>query len=225
MNPLRNIREFDPVFLALAVTVCVGILAIVWWSRRRVARGEWGPGLTKDIGSGYTPKDLRRTAAATPRRDDDRWLLGLAAPLVEQARMLHDRWSLVPASADAEWMRQLRLTAEAWRITRRPDWVRTLADVEASLREGTLAADDPRRVVRTASFAMLLRLGVALRYTDARAARRRLAAVAAPLRAVYGDWLSYGDAYLEGRPGGRAAASIDQRAELRLLYADGGPWS
>jgi hypothetical protein len=68
---------------------------------------------------------------------------------------------------------------------------------------------------------MLLRLGVAARYTTAPRARARLRTAAAPLRAQWRDWGAYGDAFLGSFFAGAPPAL---RASVQMLYAEGGPW-
>lgn len=71
---------------------------------------------------------------------------------------------------------------------------------------------------------MLLRLGVAARHTSAPRARKRLAAAAAPLRADYRDWQGYADAFVASAEHFEPGRTIELRADLRTLYASGGPW-
>ncbi|MEZ5085940.1 MAG: hypothetical protein R2722_06725 [Tessaracoccus sp.] len=210
-------------FLALLVL----ILAVNGWGRARERRGDWGPGFTgTPLKNGYLPADLRSSAPATiVESPEERWLLGLAAPFVEQAGLLHDRWSLVPAFCDEAWQRRLAAVAGQWGVRRGKDWKAAVADVEQRLATLNSHADAPDlRAYLTARLAMLLRLGVAARFTDAPGARRQLTQAARPLRKRYSDWLGYGDAIVAATNGLAPETTINLRADMRTLYADGGPW-
>lgn len=122
---MRFRPDADTVPLILAIAFLILVVVVYVWGRARERSGDWGPGLkAKPIRDGYLPADLRATAAAT-RVDgaEDRWLLGLAAPFVEQAGLLHDRWSLVPAFCDEGWHRRLAAVAHPLRATY-SDWLR-----------------------------------------------------------------------------------------------------
>lgn len=227
MNPVRFLREEWSPWLVGLFALAVAILAIVLWARARERRGDWGPGLLGvPEAVGYAPADLGADAAATPVADArDRWLLGLAAPFVEQAGLLHDRWSLVPAPCDDAWRRRLTAIAAAWGVTRADRWKREVREAELGLGESQASPGwaDPRPW-QVARLAMLLRLGVAARHTAAPRARRRLERAAAPLRADYRDWLGYADAFVSGAELFQPGRTVELRADLRTLYAVGGPW-
>ena len=50
------------------------------------------------------------------------------------------------------------------------------------------------------------------------------AAAAAALRSDYADWLGYGDAIVDATRALQPARAPELRADLRTLYAPGGPW-
>ena len=239
MNPLRFARgEWTPWILAI-LALAIVILAIAWWARRRERRGDWGPGLANVAKArGYSPADLRGSAQASPVLDPhEAWLLGLAALYVEQAGLLHDRWSLVPAFCGDDWRRRLLDVAQSWGTVRSDDWSNRVANVEQQLSrelgseqtassglEGDTDGEIDPRPMLVARLAMLLRLGVAARHISAGKARHRLAATAEPLRDSYGDWLSFGTALIEAETRSSSRGTLDLRADLRILYARGGPW-
>ncbi len=240
MNPLRYARgEWGPWAIGLLL-VAVAILVVTAWTKRRERLGEWGPGLAgMGATAGFSPADLRGTG--TPGRvnnAEDRWLLGLAAPFVEQAGLLHDRWSLVPPFCGEDWRRRLLAVATAWGAVRARHWRRQIAVVEYELktigipaassapaRRAEARGEADLRPLLIAELAMLLRLGVAARHTSAARARKRLltATTTVSLQTAYSDWLGYGDAITTttSRDPARAA---NLRADLRTLYATDGPW-
>ena len=217
---------FPPGVIVGVVIVAVVILAVAAWGRSRERRDEWGPGLAGVVPStGYTPADLR-DPHATASVDDptERWLLGLAAPFVENAALLHDRWSLVPQECGDPWKRHLLGVATRWGVTTARAWAAKVDEAEARAVEAPGPGELDSRPYAVAMLAMLLRLGVAARHTSTTQARRRLTAAASPLRDDYRDWLSYGDAVLAVLEAARPGGIADQRADLRTLYAPGGPW-
>lgn len=222
------VLELPASVLAPAAFTLVGTAFGLWIRRRREKRGELGPGLKDTIFEpmGYLPADLRHGVAPTPTRNaEDRWLLGLAAPLIEGAGMLHDRWSPVPARTNAAWNRHLREVATLYGVVRSRGWKREVAQLEISVASIPAGAEgDPTRAWLVAHLAMLIRLGVALRHTTARSARARLRAAAAPMRTRFADWYRYGDAFIQGAEWFRPGRTFDLRADTRLLYAEGGPW-
>ena len=227
MNPARFARgEWSP-WVAVILALAIVILAIVWWARRRERRGDWGPGLVNVAkASGYSPADLRGSAPPSPVLDSyEAWLLGLAALYVEQAGLLHDRWSLVPAFCGEDWRRRLLGVAQSWGVVRANKWRSAVEGIEQQLSRGTggEGAADARPML-VARLAMLLRLGVAARHISAGKACRRLVTAAEPLRDSYSDWLSFGTALIEVETRASARGTLDLRADLRILYAQGGPW-
>lgn len=232
MNPVRFARgEWSPWIIAI-LALAIVILAIVWWARRRERRGDWGPGLVNVAKArGYSPADLRGSAQASPVLDPyEAWLLGLAALYVEQAGLLHERWSLVPAFCGEDWRRRLLGVAQSWCTVRARDWRAAVAETEHRLSremrgsKRSEEAGDDLRVRLVARLAMLLRLGVAARHISAGRARRRLADAAEPLRDSYSDWLSFGTVLIEAEARVSSRSTLDLRADLRMLYAPDGPW-
>ncbi|MEJ1087123.1 hypothetical protein WDU99_02195 [Microbacterium sp. Mu-80] len=224
MNPLRLIRDDWPLAVLAAVLLLCGLLlAVAAWARRRERRGDWGPGLVgirTDL-DGYSPADMRATVNRTPVDDpQERWLLGLAAPFVEPVGLLHDRWSLVPAFCSDAWKRHLAVVAERWGVTRADAWKRETARAEQHLAD----AADPLAVWTLSSFAMLLRLGVALRHTSGTRARERLRVAAAPLRERHSDWLGFADDWIAAAEIARPGRTAELRADVRTLFAEDGPW-
>lgn len=231
MNPLRYLGEWSPGLIGV-FALCIAILLAHGWFRLRERRGDWGPSLARIApAAGYAPADLRADAASTPVRDGtDRLLLGLAAPFVEAAGLLHDRWSLVPAFCGEDWRRRLAAVAEQRGVVRARDWKASAAALEQAL-HGLDAGDldDAERALLrpwlVANYAMLLRLGVAARHTTGRRARERLARAALPLRTHHADWLSFGDAFIAAAERIQPGGTTDLRADLRRLYAPDGPWA
>ncbi len=132
MNPARFARgEWSP-WVAVILALAIVILAIVWWARRRERRGDWGPGLVNVAkASGYSPADLRGSAPPSPVLDPyEAWLLGLAALYVEQAGLLHNRWSLVPAFCGDDWRRRLLGVAQSWGVVRANEWRSAVEGIE-----------------------------------------------------------------------------------------------
>lgn len=180
MNPFRYLHGGWSPWLIALLALAAALLAIVAWLRHRERRGDWGTGLVGVRGqAGYSPADLRGSAANVPssaratRDPHEWWLLGLAAPFVEQERLLHDRWSLVPAACDDAWRRHLLTVASRWGVVRARDWKSIVADLEEQL-----AASRPSdrgwvdiRPWLVARLAMNLRLGIAARHTSGRRAR------------------------------------------------------
>lgn len=227
MNPLRFISgEWTPALVGLLV-LAVLILLVNGWFRRRERRGDWGPGLAGVTRTaGYSPADLRRADDAVEVQDaGERWLLGLAAPFVEQAALRHDRWSLAPAFCDDAWKRKLAAVAGGRGVVRAREWKRAVAHLERQIAE---VSPQPRqadlRPWMVAELAMLWRLGVALRHTNGRIARQRVEQFALPLREQYSDWLGYGDAFLAAAEVAMPGQTIPLRADVRTLFAPGGPW-
>lgn len=231
MNPLRYIDGSWSPWLIGLVIACIGI--VVWnaFLRRRERRGDWGPGPAPASPSpeGYSPVDLRGPGArgrgvSRSQSPEDEWMRGLAAPFVENAGLLHERWSLVPAFCDAAWRRRLGAVIDQWGASRAPAWRRAVADAEARAAAASDQSDPvAAQTLAVARLAMLLRLGVAARHTTGAAARRRLRSAGAGLTTATGDWLAFGDAFL------RAYAAVgpratEMRADVRGLYAADGPW-
>ena len=136
MNPIRYVQaEWSPWLIAVLV-LCAAIVAVALWARRRERLDRWGPGLLGvQQTAGYSPTDLRGAVVVAPVADpEDRWLLGLAAPFVEQAGLLHERWSLVPAFCDGEWRRRLVAITGGWGTVRARDWRHRVEAVEQQLR-------------------------------------------------------------------------------------------
>lgn len=241
MNPARFARgEWSPWIIGI-LALAIVLLAIVWWARRRERRGDWGPGLQNvAMARGYSPADLRGSAPPSPVLDPyEAWLLGLAALYVEQAGLLHNRWSLVPAFCGDDWRRRLLGVAQSWGTVRANEWRIAIANIELQLSqepggegatrsgpEGDAATtgEADLRPMLVARLAMLLRLGVAARHISAGKARHRLATAAEPLRDSYGDWLSFGTALIEVEARASSRGTLDLRADLRMLYAQSGPW-
>ncbi|WP_110207226.1 hypothetical protein [Nocardioides daejeonensis] len=228
MNPLRYVGAESSPWLLGVLALAVAILGVTGWARLRERRDVWGPGLhgTPSRASGYSPADLRgalpRTVVEDPR---ERWLLGLAAPFVEQAGLLHERWSLVPAFCDEAWRRRLATVATGWRVSRAREWRHEVAVLEARLADSVHPAQPvDLRPWLVANLAMTLRLGVAARHTSAARARKRLERAATPLRGPITDWLGYGDAIVAALDQGGAGRAAELRADLRILYAADGPW-
>lgn len=177
MNPVRFARgEWSP-WVIVIIALAMILLAIVWMSRRRERRGDWGPGLVNVAQThGYSPADLRGTARAFTVADSyEAWLLGLAALYVEQAGLLHDRWSLVPAFCGDDWRRRLLGVAQSWGTVRGNEWRGSRAAAEPRVRSRT---DAERRIPRRCgSRAGCRRAADAGRQArDAAAPRRRRAA-------------------------------------------------
>lgn len=233
----RFVREEWSIWTLCVILGIVALaLGIALWARIRERRGDWGPGLVGvSRQPGFSPADLRRGIERSTVEDPrERWLLGLAAPFVEQAGLMHERWSLVPAFCGDEWRRRLFDVANPWGAVRAKDWRQRAAVLEAELLaltaaraglgEAGAASPDPRPWL-AANLAMQLRLGVAARHVSAPRARARLEAAAAPLRADYRDWLGYGNAIIEAAEQLRFGSAVDLRADLRTLYAPDGPWA
>ncbi|MFV0375517.1 hypothetical protein [Microbacterium sp.] len=225
---IEAVQDLPASVLVPAAFTLVGTVIGLWIRRRREKRGELGPGVRDTILEplGYLPADLRHGVAPTPTRSaEDRWLLGLAAPFVEGAGMLHDRWSLVPARTNAAWNRHLREVATRRGVVNSRDWKRQVKRFEIGLADIPGSAEgDPLRAWEVAHLAITLRLGVALRHTTARSARARLAAAAAPMRTRFADWYRFGDAFVQAAEWLLPGRTYDLRADTRLLYAEGGPW-
>lgn len=241
MNPVRFARGEWSAWVIAILALAIVILAIVWWARRRERRGDWGPGLLNVAKTrGYSPTDLRGSAQASPVTDPfEAWLLGLAALYVEQAGLLHDRWSLVPAFCGEDWRRRLLGVSQSWGVVRANEWRTAVASIEQQLSretrgeggaESTTEVDTTStgevdaRPMLLARLAMLLRLGVAARHISAGRARERLATAAEPLRDTYSDWLGFGTALIDTEARASSRGTLDLRADLRMLYAKGGPW-
>lgn len=217
-----------PVLIVGAVlALCLGV---VLFARRLERRGDWGPSPTHaTVGQGYSPADLRGGRTTTLVADPvERWVLGLAAPYVESAGLLHDRWSMVPAFCDAAWRRRLAEVVASWGVGRSVDWNAAVEQAENALvplrSAGRVPDADAACAVTLARLGMLLRLGVARRYTTGAKARSRLRTAASPFRDRFGDWRRFGDAFLSGVAAFTPATITDIRADVRMLYATGGPW-
>lgn len=226
INPLRYVGDLNPALIGL-FALCCAILAVNGWVRLRERRGDWGPGLPKvPPGVGYAPADLRSgTAPPMPEDPQERWLLGLAAPYVETAGLRHHRWSLVPAPCDDAWRRRLVIVADSWGVPRARAWRDAVAQLEEDIGQGPSAAQNPVRLAwLTANLAMLLRLGVAARFTSGHHARKRLRTAAEALHGQFSTWLDYGDALVTASEALTPGATTALRADLHRLYAAGGPW-
>lgn len=217
LSPVRHIPgEWSPWAVGILL-VCIVVLLVAARSRRQECRGHIGPGLLRDDAEGgYLPADLRGAAIEPPVADaEERWLLGLAAPFVETEGLLHHRWSLVPAPCNRLWQRRLTVIADRWGVGTMRAWTARTDEAQRALRQGRAQVRD------LAVLAMLLRLGVAARYTTGPRARVRLRAAAAPLRTRGLDWRSYGNAFLDEA---NTAAPALLRANVQALYNEGGPW-
>ncbi len=225
MAPWRSFdRELDVGLLVLlAVLLAVALVGGVLTRRReRAEQGQHG-------GRGYTPADLRPLAPTTPRTrpaPEDAWLLGLAAPFVEAAGLMHDRWELTPEPRDVAWERQLDRWLAQNDVVTRESWVRIVRELEWAITHERPEPDEvDHRPWLVARHAYLCRLGSAAGHVGTEESRTRVHSAASILRADVTDWFGFADAFLASATGTDPTSVPAWRATVRRLYAPGGPWA
>lgn len=207
--------------LLIVVGVLVVCLVIVQVDKQRKRRDPDRGGL------GYSPADLRPAPAAQIQRGRqdpaadpyDTWLLGLAAPFVELSGLVHQAWSLQPERPDEAWRRKIAETLDAHRVASAQRWQEALEWAESQ------TSTDGLQEWAVAQHAFLCRLGVAAGHLSPDEARRKVAAVAAPLLEQHRDWFGFADAFLDACAVLQEADLPRMRAAVRVLYAPGGPWA
>lgn len=206
-------RPGDDFDVATFVTV-LGILAvcliILWWYRRRRRNDpdRGGPGYVAT--ATYVPS--APDPDPNPLSDDERWLLGFAAPRVVFEGLDAKRWDLGfvgAASASAGEDARERLADE---LAGTASWAHDRVRVTADLEGATSARE---RAFIAVGLAWWIRVGVATGDLTESSARDETRALGESLRNDVDDWLAFGD-LLGERPG---------MMSPHALYLPGAAWA
>ncbi|GGD27643.1 hypothetical protein GCM10010915_04620 [Microbacterium faecale] len=202
--------DFDVTTFVIVLGILAVCLLVLWWYRRKKRNDpdRGGPGYVAT--ATFVP-----TAPApdpNPLSDDERWLLGFAAPRVVFEGLDAKRWDLgggAAASTSAGEEAWERLADE---LTRTTSWDLSRVRLAANL-EGATSAQD--RAFAAVELAWWIRAGVATGHLTESSARDETHGLAESLRHDADDWLAFGD----------LLGDHENMARAHTLYRPGAPWS